>query len=262
MDSKRFVAGVEYDGNGFRGYQSQSHALSVQDSIEAALSKVANAPIRTLCAGRTDAGVHAYGQIIHFDTSVERSAREWLRGVNSNLPKTVCFHWVCPIDNNFHARACAIRRHYRYVILNSPVASPIMHGYSARVSEPLDEKAMHSSAQCLIGSYDFSSFRSAGCNAKSPVKKMKHINVHRKGCFIYIDVCANAFLQHMVRSIVGTLVAVGNKEREQGWVKEVLECRDRRQGGITMPGSGLYLVAIEYDKQYSLPNEMRIPQFS
>lgn len=260
----KFAAGIEYNGAQFFGWQSQSHARNVQDCLERALTIIAGDPddsIKTVCAGRTDSGVHATGQVVHFETTIKREPHEWLRGANSFLDDDVSVRWVSEVEQDFHARNSAIRRHYRYIILNIPHVSALFRQLTAHWHEPLDATAMHLSAQALIGEHDFSSFRSAGCQSNSPYKHVYHVNVARHKRLVYIDVCANAFLQHMVRNIVGALIEVGNGTKTQDWPALLLKRRDRTQGGIAMPGNGLYLVHIEYDTHYQLPNEVIWPSF-
>ena len=256
----RICAVVEYDGTEFFGWQSQSHSRNVQDCVQDALSKVADQPIVTVCAGRTDAGVHAWRQVIHFDTDASRAPHEWLRGANANLPNDVCLRWVQEVADDFHARSDAIRRYYRYVILNDDVPSALLRNSCAHIARPLDAEAMHEAAQPLIGEHDFSGYRSAGCQSRSPVRKVESLRVHRDGRFIYIDICANAFVQHMVRNIAGVLIKVGHGDRPCDWPAEVLAQRDRTVGGVTAPGNGLYLVGVEYDKRHSLPEGVAFPQ--
>lgn len=257
----RFAASLEYDGTDFYGWQSQSHARNVQDCVEKALSTVAACRVATVCAGRTDAGVHACGQVIHFDSGSARTPREWLFGANAHLPADVCLRWVRRTAGDFHARTDALRRHYRYVILNDATRSALLRTRSTRVHQPLDARLMHDAAQALAGEHDFSAYRSAGCRSKTPVRRVEFVRVHRGGRFVYIDICANAFLQHMVRNIAGVLIAIGRGERPAGWAAQVLAGRDRRAGGVTSPGTGLYLVAVEYGKRHSFPAAVAAPQF-
>ncbi len=256
----RICAAVEYDGTDFFGWQSQSHARSVQDCVQGALSKVADHPVVVACAGRTDTGVHAWRQVIHFDTAASRTPREWLRGANANLPDDVCLRRVQAASDDFHARVSAIRRHYRYVILNDDVPSALLRNRCTRISQTLNADAMHDAAQALVGEHDFSGYRSAGCQSRSPMRTVESLRVWRDGCFIYIDICANAFLQHMVRNIAGVLIEVGHGEQPCDWPAQVLAQRDRRSGGVTAPSKGLYLVGVEYDASHSLPEGITFPQ--
>jgi len=257
----KFAAGVEYKGTAFGGWQSQSHAASVQDCLEQSLTKVAASPLRTVCAGRTDCGVHATGQVIHFESTATRCAQQWLRGGNANIGHDITLRWVQRVDDDFHARKSAIKRHYRYIILNTPQPSALLHGLTTHVHRPLDAARMHRAAQALVGEHDFSSLRSAGCQSRTPRRRIYTLHVHRSGRLIYIDVCANAFVHHMVRNIAGLLIAVGDGSQPPQWVGEVLAKKDRTQGGVTAAGSGLYLVWVEYDPRYGLPNDAVYPSF-
>ncbi|MXX98871.1 MAG: tRNA pseudouridine(38-40) synthase TruA [Gammaproteobacteria bacterium] len=257
----KFAAGIEYKGTAFDGWQSQSHAPNVQDCIEQALTKVADSSVRTVCAGRTDSGVHATGQVVHFETVAVRRENEWLRGCNANMDKDVAVRWVCAVNDDFDARKSAIKRHYRYIILNTPQASALLNDLTTHIYKPLDAKAMHRAAQALIGEHDFSSFRSAGCQSKTPIRHVYTVEVKRNGRLIYIDICANAFVQYMVRNIVGVLIEVGDGTQPAQRVAEVLAKRDRTQGGITAPSNGLYLVRVEYEACYGLPDEAVYPSF-
>jgi tRNA pseudouridine38-40 synthase len=249
----RIAAIVEYDGSGFCGWQSQTGLRSVQACVEAALSRIADEPIAVTVAGRTDTGVHATAQVIHFDTSAERSAYAWVRGTNTHLPPDVALLWAAPVDASFHARFSATGRHYRYLILNRAVrptfvASRVTHEY-----RPLDIGRMREAARHLIGTHDFTSFRAAECQAKSPVRELRRLAIEREGERVRLAVYANAFLQHMVRNIAGVLMAIGAGEREPGWAREVLAARERALGGVTAPPHGLYLTAIEYPGGFGIP---------
>ncbi len=249
----RIALGVEYDGSAFCGWQFQDHSPSVQEAVEKALSKVANEPVRVVCAGRTDTGVHATEQVIHFDTEVERSERSWVYGANANLPKEVAMLWATPIDEEFHARFSAVRRRYRYVIFNRNVRPTFLAWRTSWDYRPLDVARMAQAAQCLVGEHDFSSYRAVGCQAKSPVRTVHDIQLSRHNELIFIDIEANAFLHHMVRNIAGVLMAIGAGERPVDWATEVLEHRDRTLGGVTAPPSGLYLTGVSYPEQFHLP---------
>lgn len=249
----RIALGVEYDGSAFCGWQFQDHSPSVQEAVEKALSKVANEPVRVVCAGRTDTGVHATEQVIHFDTEVERSERSWVYGANANLPKEVAMLWATPIDEEFHARFSAVRRRYRYVIFNRNVRPTFLAWRTSWDYRPLDVARMAEAAQCLVGEHDFSSYRAVGCQAKSPVRTVNDIQLSRHNELIFIDIEANAFLHHMVRNIAGVLMAIGAGERPVDWATEVLEHRDRTLGGVTAPPSGLYLTGVTYPEQFHLP---------
>lgn len=250
---RRFAAAVEYHGGLFCGWQRQSHSPSVQGAVEAALSSVAAAPVTLVCAGRTDTGVHATNQIIHFDTAARREPRNWLLGANTRLPDAVRLHWVGEVPASFHARFSATARTYRYLISNEAVRPALFRGLLSWCKEPLDAAAMDSAARHLVGEQDFSSFRSAGCQSKTPFRRIDAIGVYRRGQLVVIEVTANAFLHHMVRNIAGVLMAVGRGERSPGWVAELLAARDRTRGEITAPPDGLYLVAVTYPERFALP---------
>jgi tRNA pseudouridine38-40 synthase len=256
----RIAAGVEYDGTRFSGWQHQANGRSVQDCVEAALSKVADRPVQVVCAGRTDAGVHAVGQVIHFDTGAERTERSWVLGANVNLPEDVSLLWARYVDEDFHARFGARARSYRYLILNRWVRpAAFRHGVTWE-RRPLDAERMHAAAQTLLGEHDFSTFRALACQAKSPVRCVHEISVRRRGDTVAIDVTANAFLHHMVRNIAGVLSTIGAGERAPEWVEELLSARDRRVGGVTAPPGGLYLVHVAYEARYDLPNAAHWPE--
>jgi len=255
----RLALGVEYDGSGFCGWQYQDHSRSVQDVVEQALSKVANHPVRVHCAGRTDTGVHATGQVIHFDTEVQREMRSWVYGANANLPKEVAILWAQPVSEDFHARFSAIRRRYRYVIFNRHVRPTFLAYRTSWCYRALDVSRMSEASQYLIGEHDFSSYRAVACQAKSPVREIYELVVRRHGELIMIDIEANAFLHHMVRNIAGVLMEIGRGEREPGWAREVLEYRDRRLGGITAPPSGLYLTRVIYPEHFGIPESPFLP---
>ncbi len=248
----RYAAGIEYDGGDFHGWQTQSHARNVQDCVEAAFSKVAAEPVAVVCSGRTDAGVHALEQVVHFDARAQRRPSEWRRGANANLPEDVAVHWVKPVDDDFHARFSARRRCYGYVILNRPERSALHRRTATHVHRPLDAGAMRRAAQAVVGEHDFSSFRAAGCQARSPVRRVFSVDTRRAGEFVEIIVCADAFLQQMVRNIAGVLIAVGAGAQPEAWVGEVLARRDRTQGGVTAAGCGLYLLGVEYAARYGI----------
>lgn len=249
----RWAACIEYDGSAYSGWQSQPHAPSVQDSLEAALSKVADEPIRTVCSGRTDSGVHAQGQIVHFDTRAERRDRSWLLGSNRWLADDIAPQWFVPVPETFHARFNAIARDYRYWIMDRDAPSALWRSRVWHVHKRLDHDAMHGAAQSLVGRHDFSAFRAAGCQAKSPVRHVHHVTVARLGDWVRIDVRANAFLHHMVRNIAGTLAVVGRGEAEPLWLAELLEGRDRRRAGMTAPAAGLSLRRVHYPEDIQLP---------
>lgn len=253
----RIAVGIEYDGTAYNGWQRQRTGIGVQAQVEAALSSVADENVDVTCAGRTDTGVHASGQVAHFDTTADRSDRSWLLGSNTELPDDISLRWVRRVDDEFHARFSATARRYEYRILNRLVRSPLCRHRAWWVHRPLDEAVMHDAAQLLLGEHDFSAFRAAGCQAKSATRKLTAISVIRSGDWLTLDVTANAFLQHMVRNITGTLVAVGTGDQTVDWVRTVLESRDRKLGGIAAPPHGLTLVEVQYPPALGLPTSAR-----
>src|SRR5690606_32470957 len=243
---QRLAACVEYNGSLFHGFQAQKFAVdTVQSRLEEALSSVADEEIKLVCAGRTDAGVHAAAQIIHFDTRAERPLKAWSLGVNARLPSGVCIRWAKVVDPSFHARFSARARRYRYVIYNSPTRSALMPDQLSWQKRPLDFESMVEAAGCLLGEHDFSSFRAAQCQARSPVRRLDAIRFARNRELIVIELRANAFLHHMVRNIAGVLMAVGCGEKPVGRVKEVLVARDRRAGRVTASSIGVYSATVE-----------------
>jgi len=255
------ACGVEYDGARFSGWQSQPHAPSVQAEVEAALSKVADQPVRLCCAGRTDAGVHATHQVVHFETTAERRERSWVLGTNANLPAEITLTWARRVDDDFHARFSAEARSYRYVILNREVPSALLRRRVTWIHETLDAGRMQAGARYLLGEHDFSSYRATACQAKSPVRTVHRLDISRHGDFIYLDIEANAFLHHMVRNIAGVLMAIGRGEQAPVWAQEILEHRDRARGGVTAPSGGLYLVGVQYPPRFGLPAQGMLPAF-
>lgn len=253
----RLAALLEYDGSAFAGWQWQDHARSVQAVVEQALAAVADAPIRVTVAGRTDAGVHANGQVIHFDTEVERSDYSWLRGANSKLPAEVALRWTGRVDDEFHARFSATGREYQYVILNRPVRPTYLNKRVTHEYRPLEVAPMQAAARDLIGTHDFSSFRALQCQAKTPVRELRRLDVERRGDLVIVTAEANAFLHHMIRNIAGVLMAIGAGERPTTWAREVLDARDRTLGGVTAAPDGLYLTGVDYPAHFRIP---RLPQ--
>ena len=249
----RIAAGVEYDGRRFHGWQSQRGERCVQDVVEAALLRVADGPVRLFCAGRTDAGVHALGQVVHFDTGAERPERAWVLGANTALPNDVSLRWARPVPEAFHARFSATGRRYRYLILARSARSALLAGRVTWIHRPLDAGRMAEAALALIGTHDFSSYRAIGCQAKQPVRTVTELTVRRRGALIEVVVSANAFLHHMVRNIAGVLIAIGRGDAPVEWAREVLERRDRTAGGVTAMPDGLYLDRIEYPAAFDLP---------
>ncbi len=229
----------------------------MQQRLEEALQSVADEAVEAVCAGRTDAGVHATGQVAHFDTGSERSERGWLLGANSNLPADIAVTWVKPVAGDFHARFSATARSYRYRILNRLQRSALYRSRAWWIHQALDVPPMHEAAQSLLGRHDFSAYRAAGCQASSAEREVRHIAVAREGDWVTLDVTANAFLQHMVRNIAGTLAEIGLGERPVQWAAEVLAGRDRRAGGIAAPPHGLTLISVEYPEQFAIPGPVR-----
>lgn len=249
----RIAAGIEYDGQDFCGWQRISHGRSVQAELEKALSKVADHAVHCICAGRTDSGVHAQQQIIHFDTEAMRADHAWLLGGNSYLPKDISIRWAVAVNDEFHARFKAEARSYRYVIFNNPVRPAILAGKATWVRQPLQIGAMQQAAKCLIGRHDFSSFRASGCGANTPVRHVMQTEVIRAGNFIYLDIKANAFLYHMVRNIAGVLISIGQGDNPPEWTQQLLQKKNRSQSGMTAPPDGLYLVSAHYPDNWELP---------
>lgn len=249
----RIALGLEYEGSRFCGWQSQAPGCGVQDALELALESIAGAPLRVVTAGRTDAGVHALGQVVHFDTPVERPLNAWVRGVNSELPEAMAVLWAQPVAAEFHARFSAVRRSYRYLLLNDPVRPALLAGRVGWFHLPLDADSMQDAARLLVGRRDFSAFRAAECQAKSPVKELYRAVVTRQGGFIQFDFCANAFLHHMVRNIVGCLVQVGRGAQAPAWLAEVVQARDRRLAAPTFAADGLYFLGPHYDPIWGVP---------
>ena len=248
----RIALSVEYDGSAYCGWQWQAHSPSVQAALEKALSQIADEPVRVTAAGRTDTGVHALGQVVHFDTAAERPQRAWLRGANTLMPADVRIVGAQVVADEFHARFSALSRQYRYLILNRPQAPAVGHARVAWEPRRLDAGAMHTAAQALLGERDFSAFRAAGCQSRSPWRNLLRLDVRRHGPWLVIDAQANAFLHHMVRNLVGTLLAIGTGDRPVDWAAELLAGRDRTQAGRTAPAAGLYLTAVHYPPHYGL----------
>lgn len=261
VETRRIALGVEYDGHEYCGWQVQKHdSNSVQQVLEQALSMVADHSVRVICAGRTDTGVHASEQIVHFETTAKRSERSWVYGANRNLPKSVCVLWAKPVSDDFHARFSARRRRYLYVIFNRQVRPTYLAYRTTWEYRPLDENKMHEAAQVLVGEHDFNAYRALGCQAKSPVRTVYELNVFRKGPYVFIDIEANAFLHHMVRNIAGVLMDIGAGKQPVDWARQILETRDRTQGGITAPPFGLYLTNVFYEDDHAIPrNEQPMP---
>ena len=258
----RLALGIRYNGQAYDGWQSQPSGRTVQDKLEAALSAFAAQPIRTLCAGRTDAGVHALMQVVHFDTTVERAPFSWVRGTNRFLPEDIAVQWAQPVPDAFHCRASALTRRYRYVLSQSPVRPSLDAGREGWSMRPLDADAMHAAAAMLLGRHDFSSFRASACQALSPVKELRHITITRLGesdrCHWHFDFEADAFLHHMIRNIMGCLVRIGRGDQSPEWMKEVLEARSRLVAAPTFSPHGLYFLGPLYAAEWGLPAEATI----
>jgi tRNA pseudouridine38-40 synthase len=249
----RIAVGLEYQGTHYAGWQSQPSAPSVQALVEAALGKVAAEPVSLVCAGRTDAGVHARGQVAHFDTAAGRSMRAWMLGANSELPRDVSIAWARPVPPHFHARYSAEARTYRYLIFNRAARSGLLAHRATWIHRPLDAARMAEAAAVLEGEHDFSAFRAAECQAKSPIRRMERLIVARRGDWLAIEATANAFLHHMVRNIAGLLIRIGKGDAPPDWAREVLAGRDRRLSAPTAPADGLYLWHVRYPAPFALP---------
>lgn len=261
MHLNRIALGVRYDGTHFHGWQHQQGLRTVQGSLEQALSQVANHPINLVCAGRTDAGVHAYGQVVHFNTEAERTEYSWIFGANSNLPHDISVTWAKLVSPQFHARFSATSRRYRYIIFNHTVRPAILRHSVAWYYRSLDADKMHEGGQFLIGEHDYSAFQGAGCQSATPVRRVEEVIVSRHQHMVIIEVVANAFLLHMVRNIAGVLMVVGSNEQPPKWVKEVLKSRERRFAAATAAPHGLYLTKVCYPEEFGLPNNPIEPFF-
>lgn len=249
----RWAAGLEYLGTRYSGWQWQEHAPSVQQEVERVLSNVGNHPVKVTAAGRTDAGVHALNQVIHFDSEAARAPHAWLFGANSQLPRDISLRWVQQADPEFSARYSATARSYRYVMWSGRARSALLEGRVAWLIEALDVEAMHRAAQALVGEHDFSAFRDADCQSPTAMRNLHSISVRRHGDFSVLDVKANAFLHHMVRNIAGVLMAIGQHKQPEGWAKTVLESRNRAKGGVTAEPGGLCFIGPEYPARFGLP---------
>ena len=260
-DAERIVLGIEYDGSSFHGWQRQSHAASIQSSLEDTLSTVAAHKVEVTCAGRTDTGVHATSQVVHFDCSNKRPDKAWLKGANSLLPSSIAIRFSQPVSQKFHARFSATSRSYLYIIDNSSVRPAIMnHGLSWH-NQSLDVARMNAACDYFPGELDFSSFRSSQCQSQSVNRYISLLQCRRLNNYVVIEITANAFLHHMVRNIVGVLVEIGDGRKQPEWAKEVLDAKDRKVAGITAPPNGLYLAGVSYPEEFKLPMEIRAPLF-
>lgn len=249
----RIALGVEYDGSRLFGWQSQAGGNTAQDALQAALSGIANEPVSIIAAGRTDAGVHALEQVVHFDVAAERPLSAWVRGANALLPENIAVLWAHVVPDEFHARFSAQARSYRYLLVNRPVRCAVQYGKAGWFHAPLDVEKMRAAAHCLLGEHDFSAFRAAECQAKSPVKNLAQLDIARQGDTIVFDLTAGAFLHHMVRNIVGCLVYVGKGKYPPQWMREVLESGSRKLAAPTFAPDGLYLRHVSYDSKWGLP---------
>ncbi len=250
----RLALGVSYNGQAYDGWQSQPSGRTVQDQLEAALAKFTAQSVSTLCAGRTDAGVHGLMQVVHFDTPVQREPFSWVRGTNSFLPPDIAVQWAQPVPDEFHSRASATARRYAYVLLESPVRPSVDAGRVGWVFRPMDAEAMRESANMLLGEHDFTSFRASACQAKSPVKTMNRIAIARRGAYWRFEFEANAFLHHMIRNIMGCLVAIGQGHQPVVWMRDVLNARNRDAAAPTFSPDGLYFLGPVYDAKWDLPS--------
>ncbi|AGX88516.1 tRNA pseudouridine(38-40) synthase TruA [Candidatus Symbiobacter mobilis] len=254
----RVVLGLGYCGSNYQGWQSQPSQRTVQDALEHALSQFCACPshaVRTVCAGRTDAGVHALLQVVHFDTSLERQPFSWVRGCNALLPKDIAILWARVVPQTFHCRSCALSRRYVYVLRNAPVRPSVDTGRVGWVFRPLDADRMREAASYLLGEHDFSSFRASACQARSPVKRMLRIAIERQGNHVRCDFEADAFLHHMIRNIMGCLVAIGSGQRPPAWMLDVLQARNRTIAAPTFAPDGLYFLGPRYDPAWGLPDD-------
>lgn len=249
----RIALGIEYDGNNFYGWQAQRNLPTIQGSLEEALAKVANEPIYLFCAGRTDANVHATGQVVHFDTRAKRHIDAWIWGTNSHLPPAIVVRWAKAVDYRFHARFTAVARRYRYVIFNHPVRPAILSARAVWHYYPLSIDCMREAGKFLLGEQDFSSFRSSQCNSKSPMRNVTEFTIKRHGDFVIFEIEANAFLHHMVRNIAGVLMKIGAGFKDPAWMQEVLLAKSRRAAAETAPAEGLYLIKVSYPEPYIFP---------
>ncbi len=257
----RIALGIEYNGTNYFGWQKQHEVNSVQSELEKALSTVANHSVEVQCAGRTDAGVHGTGQVVHFDTEANRKLVAWTMGVNALVPRDIAVRWAKEVPPDFHARFSATARRYRYIIYNHALRPGILsHGVS-HYHDPLDVAKMHQAGQYLLGENDFTSFRAAHCQSRSPYRNVMHLNVTRHGHYVVIDIKANAFVHHMVRNIAGSLILVGRGEKEPEWMAWLLNAKDRKLAGATAKAEGLYLVDVDYPQEFGLPNAPLGPLF-
>lgn len=255
----RIVLVLEYDGSRYCGWQSQPEGCSIQDALEKALFQITKETIRVITAGRTDAGVHAFYQVVHFDTLAQRSISAWVRGVNALLPRDIAILWATEASDEFHARYSAVERRYLYLLLNQPVRPGVHDKKVGWCHQPLALEKMQAAGSILIGEHDFSSFRSAECQAKSPIRIITQLNITRHGNLLVFDLRANAFLQHMVRNIIGCLVYIGKGKYSAEWMYEVLESRNRIYAAPTFSAAGLYLAGVKYERDWRMPELAEVP---
>ena len=257
----RIALGIEYDGTHYFGWQRQREVISVQEKLEKALSTIANHPVEVQCAGRTDAGVHGTGQVVHFDTTADRKMVAWTMGANANLPKDIAVRWAKEVSDEFHARFSATARRYRYIIYNHAYRPGILSSGVSHYHGELDVDRMHLAGQYLLGENDFTSFRAVHCQSRSPWRNIMHLTVTRHGRYVVIDIKANAFVHHMVRNIAGSLISVGRGEQEPQWIEWLLAAKERKLASATAKAEGLYLVDVDYPEQFELPNAPLGPLF-
>jgi len=257
----RIALGIEYDGAAYYGWQRQKEVISVQQTLEKALSIIANHEVAVICAGRTDTGVHATGQVVHFESQFPRRLVAWTMGTNSNLPDSVAVTWAKEVDEDFHARYSATARRYRYIIYNNRNRPAIMRKGLSHYHQNLDADLMHQAAQGILGTQNFTSFRALHCQANTPFRNVEKVTVTRNGDYIMVDIKANAFLHHMVRNIVGSLIVVGQSEQPVTWLKELLLMKDRSKAAATAKPGGLYLVEVDYPEKFDLPKISTGPLF-
>ena len=257
----RIALGIEYDGTAFYGWQRQREVNSVQQELEIALSKVANENIELSCAGRTDAGVHATGQVVHFDTTALRDEKAWIMGTNAQLPDAIGVRWAKQVPDDFHARFSASARRYRYIIYNHKYRPAILRSGLSHYHQPLDVELMQQAGRFLLGEHDFSAFRAIQCQSHSPNRNVHHLELSRHGDFVVLDIKANAFLHHMVRNITGSLLEVGMQKRPPEWIAELLAAKDRTKAAATAKAGGLYLVEVDYPAHFQLPKTAPGPLF-
>ena len=250
---------LEYNGSHYCGWQSQATGCSVQDVLESAISKIACCKIRVIAAGRTDAGVHARYQVVHFDTPVQRPISAWVRGVNAHLPKDIAVLWASEVSLDFHARYSATERRYLYFLLSHPVRSGLYHQRVGWFHQPLDLQQMQIAAKFLLGQHDFSAFRAAECQAKSPIRTLNKLEISCQGNIFIFELCADAFLHHMVRNIIGCLVYVGKGKYSLEWMQTLIKNRDRANAAPTFSAAGLYLAGVSYDPKWKLPSFEQLP---